>query len=417
MLLRLMNFPNPNISSEGAFRNPIFRKLALGSCFNAIGWQGEQVILGLLVYELTGSSAWVGISLALNFAPMLFVGVPAGALADRFDRRSVLIIVEIILAIALALFALLLTIGNIDLTAALVMSVISGVVRAVHHPARLSYAGDIAGKSGLLGALSMLSIVSRLGQLLGALGAGAISESFSMGAAYLVLAFSHILAVICFRGTEANRPGVERQADATAETTRRAIRSYLKLFTTNRLLILLIGLASLVEVFGFSFATAMPEMVVERLQSGVDELGIIHAARNAGGLFGAVLLTLIAFKRIGFWYLLVIIGFGVGLVMLAYATTMFTVLLTISFVALCASSSDILIQSMLQRSVPEELRGRAMGAWVVALGVGPLGHLELGWLISLFGISAALSANGIVMLIVGLFGLLLVRSVKELRLG
>jgi len=393
----------------------VFRHLALGSSFNSAGWQGEQVILGLLAYQLTGSSIWVGIALALNFAPMFFVGVPAGVLADRFDRRSLLIKVELVLVIALIAFAALLSQGLGTLSMVLGMSVVSGIVRSVHHPARLSFAGDMAGKGGMTGTLSLLSIVSRMGQLSGALIAGFVSEYASAASAYFVLALAHVLAVFCFMQTTANRAGHERKGDLDTTSIPAAVLKYVRVMRSSQLLVLLILFATLAEVFGFSFATAMPEIAIERLQAGADDLGLMHAFRNAGGLFGAIVITLLTTRRLGLVYLTVLSGFGLALLMLGRVPTMSGVLIAVAMVALFASASDILVQSMMQLAVPPELRGRAMGAWVVALGLGPVGHLELGLLVSFFGTAAALYFNGVVLLMIGVVGFLLVPSVRRVR--
>jgi len=415
MLAPPMRLSKPHIPVDHSIRNPVFRNLALGSSFNSVGWQGEQVILGLLAYQLTGASIWVGIALALNFAPMFFVGVPAGVLADRFDRRSLLIKAEIVLVIALIGFALLLSQGAGTLSAVLAMSVVSGIVRAVHHPARLSYAGDLAGKGGMTGTLSLLSIVSRVGQLSGALIAGFVSEYASPAVAYFVLAFAHLLAVYCFMQTKTNRAGHERKGDIETTSIPTAVLDYVRVMRSSQLLVLLILLATLTEVFGFSFATAMPEIAIERLQAGADDLGLMHAFRNAGGLVGAIVITLLTTKRLGLVYLFVLSGFGLALLVFGRVPTMSGVLVAVAMIAVFASASDILVQSMMQLSVPAELRGRAMGAWVVALGMGPVGHLELGLLISFFGTAAALYFNGFVLLMIAVVGLFLVPSVRRIH--
>ena len=392
-----------------------FRWLALGSGLNSAGMQGEQVIIGLLVYRLTESSAWVGISLALFFAPMLLVGVPAGALADRYDRRAVLIWTECGLVALLAAFAWLLAGGAIDLTAALAMSVLSGVLRAIHHPARLSYAGAIVARRDLLSTLSVLSIVTRLGQLSGALVAGLVSEYFSPASAYLVLASGHGIALWCFiKVTRRDSSALSSATDA-ADTLLNTILDYLRLLRTHTTILLLIIFASAIEIFGFSFATAMPEIAVERLALSDGGLGVMHAMRSAGGLIGALILSLLIVYHMGTLYLAVMMGFGLALILLAVAADLSWVLLAVAVIAIFASAADIIVQSMLQNCVPDALRGRAMGAWVVALGMGPIGHLQLGLLMSTMGITAALATNGVVLLLTGLGALLWLPTIRAIR--
>ena len=383
-------------------RHRTFRWLATGTGLNSAGMQGEQVIIGILVYQMTGSSAWVGLSLALYFAPMLLVGVPAGALADRYDRRLVLIWTEVALVAAMATFSLLLWHDSVQLAAALTMSVLSGALRSIHHPARLSYTGSVAGNHRLVAALSLLGIVGRAGQLIGALLAGVISERYHPGSAYGLLAAGHLLALLCFFKLDDNSVAAQQ----TKTGLWKSIVDYLHLLRSSSLLLMLIAFVSLVEVLGFSFATALPQIAVDRLALDAEGLGLMHAARSAGGLVGAVLLSLWSVNAPGRLYLMVIVGFGISLVALAVAPQLPTVLLAIALVAVCASASDILSQSMLQLCVPDALRGRAMGAWVVALGMGPLGHLELGLLISLTSTGLALGGNGLVLLLIGIVALM-----------
>ncbi len=400
------------ITGGAALRNRDFRWLAIGSGLNSGGMQGEQVIVGLLVYRMTESSAWVGVSLALFFAPMLLVGIPAGALADRFDRRALLCVAEAGLVLCLASFALFLGMGAVGLLGALAISLLSGCLRALHHPARLSYAGDVSGKAGLVAALSVLSITTRGGQLAGALAAGFLSEAYSPAIAYGALSIGHVVAWWCFAQTS-------KQQVKTTQPTRqgvgKGIGEYLIALRKSSVLRLLILFACVIEVFGFSFVTAMPEIAVVRLSLADEGLGAMHAARAVGGLLGAIGLSLLVARHLGYLYLGVMLSFGLALVCFAFAPSMHLALIAIAFIALCASLSDILVQSMLQIAVPEAQRGRAMGAWVFALGMGPIGHLELGLLLSMFGAAAALTVNAAALIIIGVGACFLAPAVRDLK--
>lgn len=410
-----MRLPDRLTTAGAAFQHRGFRCLSAGSSLNSAAMQGEQVILGYMVYQLTGSSAWVGLSLALFFAPMLLVGIPAGALADRFDRRQVLIATEAALLIALALFGLCLMLEQVGLLGALLMSTVSGTLRAIHHPARLSYAGDVAGAGSLLAALSLLGISSRFGQLLGALTAGFVSEAAGAASAYAVLATAHAIALWTF--IQSDSSAAPNHADQTAPTgVVNGVFEYLRLIQTHTTLLALVILASLVEILGFSFATAMPELAIERLAVHDGGLGAMHAMRAAGGLTGAIILSVLVTRRVGRFFLFVMVLFGAALIALALAPSFNSVLLAIGLVALCASWTDILVQSMLQICTPVALRGRAMGAWVFALGMGPIGHLELGLLLTTFGTVVALASNGIALILIGLTAALLIPALRAIEL-
>ncbi|NCF81522.1 MAG: hypothetical protein GWP74_07885, partial [Proteobacteria bacterium] len=93
---------------------------------NYIGYGGEQVIIGLLVFQLTGTSAWVGVALALYFLPLLIFGMAAGAIADWIDRQKLLRIIEAVIGTNLAVFGVLAALGAIELWQVLFMTFIAG---------------------------------------------------------------------------------------------------------------------------------------------------------------------------------------------------------------------------------------------------------------------------------------------------
>jgi hypothetical protein len=102
------------------------------------------------------------------------------------------------------------------------------------------------------------------------------------------------------------------------------------------------------------------------------------------------------------------------MMLLAEARFFWLALMALVLIAMMATASDILTQSMVQLSVPNHLRGRAMGAWAFAIGSAPLGHLEMGYLIVAFGLSGALLANGFVLIATGLVVLLTMPRLRKL---
>ena len=123
-----------------AFRIADYRRLWGGVALNNLGMSGEMVVLGLLVFRLTESSAWVGISLALYFLPLLVFGLLSGAIADWMDRRVLLRRVELAIITSLLIFASLLALGLELLWLVLLFTLLSGSLRALHQPLRASYA-------------------------------------------------------------------------------------------------------------------------------------------------------------------------------------------------------------------------------------------------------------------------------------
>jgi hypothetical protein len=154
------------------------------------------------------------------------------------------------------------------------------------------------------------------------------------------------------------------------------------------------------EVLGFAHQVVLPSLARDVLHTGPEGLGVLNAARSIGGILGlaAAAVTRGAAQGSGALFLLVIGAFGVSLIGLGAAPALVgitgvVIVLTIANAA--GALADLLAQSLLQLSVPSHLRGRAGGAWVLAIGLAPLGQLQIGALASLFGVSAALGASGL----------------------
>ena len=376
-----------------------FRRLLAMTFFNGASMVGEVLLFGLAVYELSGSTAWVGLSLALYFGPNFFVGAIAGTIADNFDRPRVLRTVEAALGVNLFVIGIVFLSGAAGLAAILALTMVSGVFRAAYNPARSSYAFDLAGAGRVVSSLGTLNISVRVGQLVGALVAGWAASELGIGAAYLVLSAAHVLALAAF--------GRQQAAPPTPRTERRSMRTGLAEFFrelgANRPLLILFAVTGAVEVFGFSFLTALPDLAVDRLGLDAAGLGVLHASRSAGGIIGGIVMAMAGpSRRLGVIWLALIGAFGLEVMALGLAPILPIAVVVTVTIAFCAVASDVLTQSMMQLSVPSALRGRAMGAWQVAVGFSPIGHLEMGLLAGAIGTAGALLLNGAALVLVAI---------------
>ena len=367
--------------------------------FNGASMVGELLLFGLAVYELSGSTAWVGISLALYFGPNFFVGAIAGTFADNFDRARSLRIVEAALGVNLLVIGVLFMSGAASLALVLILTLVSGVFRAAYSPVRTSYAFDLVGAERIVSGLGTLNIAVRLGQLGGALVAGRVAAEFGIGAAYVVLSSAHVLALVSF--------GRQRASESTLRAERPSMRAGLAGFFRelggNRPLLILFVVTGAVEVFGFSFLTALPDLAVDRLGLDADGLGLLHASRSAGGIVGGIVMAMAGpSRRLGVVWLAMIAAFGLEVMALGLAPSLPIALVVTVTIAFCAVASDVLTQSMMQLAVPGALRGRAMGAWQVAVGFSPIGHLEVGLLAGAVGTAGALLLNGAALVLVAI---------------
>ena len=352
---------------------------------------GELVIVGWLILELTDSSFMVGVALALTFLPMVLLGLPAGALADLFDRRRLLRGLDAALAVTVALGGVLLLFDLLDVWRLFALVFVSGAFRAAYHPIRLAYAHDLAGPGALLSGLSLINLSTRCGQFVGAVGAGSLIQRAGPEYAFFGLAVMQVGALAALFAL--------RVRPASRTLPREPVLDNLRVFArelrTNRSLLTLVGLTAAVEVLGFSYMTALPALARDVLGIGAEGLGLLTSLQAVGGILATLALaTQGEFVRRGAVYLGVILMFGLGLIALGAARLFGVAAVAVAFVAGTASLSDILTQAMMQYSVPDHLRGRAMGSWVFAVGSSPLGHLQMGALAAAIGPSLALLLHG-----------------------
>jgi hypothetical protein len=157
----------------------------------------------------------------------------------------------------------------------------------------------------------------------------------------------------------------------------------------------LVVIIALVEFFGFTTQALMPSLARDVLHIGAGGLGIISAFNSGGGMLAIIMISPFGeIRRQGLAFLAVLHVFGISLVVLGLADNLYTVIGTIVVMSGMMALSDLFSQTLMQRLVPNDLRGRAMGAWTAAVGTAPVGNLEIGALASAFGVTAAFALHG-----------------------
>ncbi len=362
---------------------------------SSVGMMGEVVVLGWLALELTDSPFLVGVAMGMRGLPLFFVGVPAGVLADRFPRHRLLIVTGVIQAVTTATLGLLTLLGLMSLAHLLVLTLAAGAARGLEHSTRQSYAHDVVGATALINGLAILGVAMRAGWLVGSLGAGAIIAHFGSGPAYLAVAVSHLA------GAAALLPAAAPAGTtpAVSGSLWRSVVDFVTAIRKDPVLPVLMLLTAGAEILGFAHQALFPSLARDVLRVGPEGLGAMNAARAVGGILGLFMVSMRGTTHGGgVLFLAVLVAFGASLVGLGFAPELvgFVGVLVILVVINAAGAlADLLAQGLMQLSVPAHLRGRAGGAWVVAIGLAPLGQLQIGALASLFGVGIALGASGL----------------------
>jgi len=372
-----------------------FRCLWTAMALNSVGMMGETVVLGWLTLELTNSPFLVGVAMGARSIPLFFVGVPAGVLADRFPRHRLMMLTGIGQALTAATLGVLALLGLASLTSILLLTFAAGMIRGIEQAARQSYTHDVVGAAALMNGLASLGVAMRAGWLLGSLGTGAVIAHLGSGFAYLAVAAGYLAGAAALLRASAPAGSVARASGSLWQ----GVVDFAAAVRTGRNLLVLMILTAGAEILGFSHQALLPSLARDVLRVGPEGLGAMNAARALGGILGLVAVSTRNPAVGGGALFLGVLGFfGVSLVGLGLAPHLVGfagVVVVLILVNSAGALADLLAQSLMQLSVPAPLRGRAGGAWVLAIGLAPLGQLQIGALASLFGVSIALGASGL----------------------
>ncbi len=396
----------PLPSALRALEERDFRLFWTGQMVSMIGTWMQSVGQSWLVLELTSSPFRLGVIRTLQFLPVLFLALFAGALVDRRPKRRVLLATQTAFMLqAFALCALAWS-GRARYWHVAGLAIVYGLANTLDQPARQAFVGEVVRRDHLVNAIALNSAVMNAARLIGPAIAGVLIARWGVATAFLVNGLSFIAVLIALgaiRGSATPTPS--RAAGLRGhivEGVRYAVRD-----PVIRLVLLLVLLVSL---FVINFNVFVPLFATEVLHAGADVFGFLMAWMGAGAVLGAV--TLAAFGRSQPLIGVALAAGGVlsgAIIALGLVRTFWpaSVVLVISgfamttFVASCNTS--------LQVTVPGELRGRVMSLYsIVFLGVTPLGSVAIGAL-------AEAAGTPVTLVITGLLGLASVLAVMMLR--
>ena len=377
-----------------SFRYRDFRHLWLSGVVQSVGMGMEFVALGWLVLDLTGSPFMVGAASAARMAPFFFLGLVSGAVADRVERRIAVRWTTLAGALIAALTAAALYFLAAPVLAIFALTFGMGGVWAFTFTLRQAYTYDIVGAGAALNGMSLLSFSQRLGGVAGAIAAGWVIDRLGIGNQYLVIgAFYALSATMLLRTRDAGQAAVR-----TSESVIQNLVACLKIIRDNRALLTLMLLAAITEILGFTHESLLP-VFADELGVGSVGLGLMSAFRQGGGLVGLGLLAVgVGSSRKGLFIFIIAGAFGLGEMAFSLGGGFVAFVIILAFINACASAVDTLYKTLMQENVENEQRGRAMGAWVLSIGVAPVGHLGVGALAGAFGASRALLINGSILL-------------------
>jgi MFS family permease len=385
--------PTYRETSVSALSIPSFRLLFLSRMVSSAGFWMDQVATGWLALEVGGDPRAVGTVMALRLLPFLLFGIVAGTVADRFPRRSILLAVGVLAALLAAAMSAIASSSSVRLWEIALIGFVSGSVMVFDFPTRTAFAVDLVGRERLAQGVALTAVGFYLFAALGAFAGGQAIPRLGVGGAYQVVAACHLVGlglVALIRGAPP-RVG-QREAPARFAS---AVGGAARLIWQNPAVRMVIISSLVVELFGYSYQTAVPPLARDVLHVGPTGLGTLSAGASVGATIAVALLALMpATVRRQPVLTGVIVAWGVGQLALGAAPSFLPALLAMMLCGGCASAVDTLQQTLVQLAVPEEQRGRAMGVWVFSIGTNAFGYYQVGLVATALTPALALGLNG-----------------------
>ncbi|MEQ8815970.1 MAG: MFS transporter [Thalassobaculum sp.] len=386
-----------------------FRKLwSVGVLQGAMRWL-ELLAIGVWTYALTESPVLVALMTLLRQLPMALFGSVIGAVAERLDRKAILVVAQATMATTSGLLAVLVASGGVELWHVAVGAFVNGLCWSTDLPVRRTILGESVGVDRLGPAMSMDSASNNATRMVGPLAGGALYAAVGLGGAFAVAsAFYGVSALVAISIRFTPVPKDPRRFTLIAD-----IREGLAYLRRTRALLGHLGVTVIVNLFGFPYAAMAPVVGRETFQVDAVRIGLLLTVEGVGAFAGAVAIAFLArparFRSI---YLTGSALFMAGVLGFSLTTNYWValVVLTVGGVGIAGFAS--MQSAIMFGEAPPAIRSRLMGVLSVCIGAGPLGVLHVGWLADRIGGSQALTviaAEGLVALAV------LVLAVPELR--
>ncbi|WP_307662707.1 MFS transporter [Streptomyces sp. V1I1] len=389
-----------------------YRLFATGQVVSNTGTWMQRIAQDWLVLTLTGSASAVGITIALQFLPMLLFGLYGGVLADRLPKRPLLLATQVAMGITGLALAVLTLSGHVQVWHVYLTAFLLGLVTVVDNPARQSFVAEMVGPEQLGNAVSLNSANFQSARLVGPAVAGVLITAVGSGYAFLLNGLSFlapIAGLLLMRNSELHK--LQRAPRAKGQ-----LREGLKYVAGRPELIWPIVLVGFIGTFGFNFPIWLSAFVDDVYHSGASTYGLLNTLMAAGSLAGALLAA-----RRGTSRLRVLVGaavlFGVLEIVTAFAPQFWIFAVLMVPIGMFGLTVNVTANASIQMATEPAMRGRVMSLFMmVFVGGTPLGAPLVGWITDTYGPRIGFAAGGTVALVAAIgVGVMLAR-VGGLRL-
>ena len=402
-----MRFP----AALRALNHRDFRLFWMGQSISSVGSWMQSVGLSWLVLELTNSPFRLGMVSALQFAPVLLFSAVAGVVVDRTPKRRLILGTQMALMLPAFVLAGLAWTGWVRYWHVATLAGVIGLVNALDMPSRQSFLVEMVGREDLLNGIALNSATFNSARVIGPALGGLLIARYGTAVAFLLNALSFLAVVLTLAAVRVGSEAKSRRGT----TIREELMDGVRYATRTPLVALILGLVFAVSTFAMNHGVLVPLFAREVLHEGVHVFGLLMASLGAGAVVGAVVLATLGGGRPPL-AAVVIPGLGValGILSLAFVRHFALAAIVLFFIGIMQIVFQNGCNTIVQVTVPDELRGRVMGVYMMVFaGATPLGASLVGSLAEGVGVPAACLVGGSLALLGVLFQLARWRRAKH----
>ena len=387
---------------SGPWRAANFRWYWAGSSTQAVSQGMQFLVLAWLVLEVTGSKTQLGLVLFLYGVPNVGLLMVGGVIADRIDRKRLLMAVQTTVGLLIAALAALSATGLVAIWHIYLAGVLLGALQALNQPARVAMIADLVDDRTLLDAVAHFNVAIHIGRIIGPPLIGAVIDQWSINAALFINASCYVVSV--FAVSRIRLPAKERPS--ASQSLLRNFIGGLAQIRYSPVLLTVIVLACSFGGFGMSHLQVIPAFAKDQLGSGAYQAGLLLLGSGIGALAGNLSLTFMNRAWLYRWLLASLLLFSLVLTLFAWSSSFWlSWALFLILGALSLGAIWPLATTMVQLASPAEIRGRVMGVLHFTPGFHYLGALPLAAAAGWFGWPLAITiAAGLTLIVTLWFG-------------
>jgi MFS family permease len=388
-----------------------YRLYFAGQLISTTGTWMQSIAQAWLVLQITGSGVALGVTVALQFLPVLLVGAWGGLVADRVDKRRLLVGTQAAAGVLALVLGTVTALGVVQLWMIYVLALGLGAVNALDNPARRAFVVEMVGDEHVSNAVSLSSAMFMAARVIGPAIAGLVIAGFGVSWCFFANGVSYSAAVIAFLAMREN----EFFAVEPVPKRKGQLREGLRYAWSTPALRLVLVLTAVIGTLAFNFQVVLPLLAKQTFSGGADTLGVLYASMSIGSVIGGLVSAHEA-RATRRFVIGAALAFGAALVAAALAPTFALELLVLVPVGAAGIAFTAMANGVLQTETAPEMRGRVAALFTVAfLGSTPIGGPIIGWVSQQLGPRAGLWVGAVATLAVTAVAIAGIRRRREVQ--